>query len=314
MMAIRELAYASHEEWLNIRAKYIGGSDASAVIGMNPWMSRYSLWAEKTGRVPPFEGNLRTEAGAYLEEFVAQKFTEATGKKVRRKNRTLINDQYPWACANLDRTIVGENAFLECKTTNSHPVMRTIRGSEEFPEVYYAQVVHYLAVSGMKKAYLAVLIDCSELRIFELERDEDEIAALMDAEREFWELVTTNTAPAPDGTESTKETISTLYPESDGSTVDLVPFEATLREYASLTAQIKALTELRDEKSNIIREYMKEAERGESAAFRVSYASSVRKTFDAKRFAEDHAGEDLSGYYKTTNTRVFKVTEKGGDK
>ena len=64
-----EIAYNSKEEWLSLRRQLgVGGSDASAVIGFNPYKSAYTLWAEKTGRIPEFEGNLITEVGSYLED------------------------------------------------------------------------------------------------------------------------------------------------------------------------------------------------------------------------------------------------------
>ena len=307
---IKELVYGTHEEWLSIRKKYIGGSDAGAVIGMNPYKSRYSLWAEKTGKAPEFEGNITTKVGAYLEDLVATMFEEETGKKVRRKNRTMVNDEYPFACANVDRLIVGEKALLEIKTTNSLPLMKKLRNSDEFPDAYYAQVVHYLAVTGLEKAYLAVLINCREFKVYELNRDEAEIDALMEAEKEFWNLVETNTAPSVDGSSSTSDTITTLYPNSNGETVDLFGFETDLNEYMVLTAQIKALTALKDEKANIIKEYMKEAGKGESANYKVTYTSSERKSFDTKRFSADHKDINLDEYYKTTSVRTFKVTER----
>ena len=77
-----------------------------------------------------------------------------------------------------------------------------------------------------------------------------------------------------------------------------------------LTAQIKALTALKDEKANIIKEYMKEAGKGESASYKVTYTSSERKSFDTKRFSADHKDINLDEYYKTTSVRAFKVTER----
>ena len=77
-----------------------------------------------------------------------------------------------------------------------------------------------------------------------------------------------------------------------------------------MQAQIKALTALKDEKANKVKEYMKEASRAESDKFKVSWASSVRRTFDAKRFASDHPDMDLEDYYKETSSRIFKVTER----
>lgn len=307
---IKEIKYSTHEEWLGIRSKYIGGSDASAVIGLNPYASRYSLWAEKTGKVPGFEGNLTTKVGAYLEQLVADLFEEETGKKVRKKNSTMVNDLYPFACANVDRMIVGEKAFLEIKTTNSIPLMKKLRNSDEFPEQYYCQVVHYLAVTGLEKAYLAVLINCRELKIYEMERDQAEIDALMGAEKEFWKLVETNTPPSPDGSEATSETISTLYPNANDDTVDLFAYNSLLDQYCDITSQIKALTDLKDEAGNRVKEFMKEAGKGESDRFKVSYSNTTRKSFDAKRFSADHGNLDLTPYYNVSNSRIFKVTPK----
>ena len=63
-MSIQKIPYGSHEEWLAIRNGYIGGSDAGAIVGMNPYSSPFSVWAEKTGNVPGFEGNVTTQVGA----------------------------------------------------------------------------------------------------------------------------------------------------------------------------------------------------------------------------------------------------------
>ena len=305
----REIAYANREEWLALRKNYIGGSDAAATVGLNPYKSAYTLWAEKTGRISEFSGNLTTEVGSYLEEFVAKLFERQTGKKVRRKNRMLVNDEYPFACADIDRMVVGENSILEIKTTNSLPAMKKLRGGE-YPEIYYCQMVHYLAVGGFSKAYLAVLIGGRDFRIFELERDEDEIRALMSAEAEFWEKVRTDTPPATDGTESTSDTLSAVYPTSNGETVNLSPYESLINQYMALTGQIKALERLRDEAANMVKLHLGEASGGESGRYRVSWTSSVRRTFDSKRFAADHPMTDLSGYYRESPTRSFRVTEK----
>ncbi|MBQ8836431.1 MAG: YqaJ viral recombinase family protein [Clostridia bacterium] len=307
---INEIAYHSKEEWLALRKMMgIGGSDAGAVVGLNPYKSAYSLWAEKTGRVAEFEGNLTTEVGSYLEEFVAKLFERETGKRVRRKNRMLVNSDYPFAFADVDRLVVGERALLEIKTTNSIPLMKKVRQGE-FPEQYYAQCVHYLAVSGLEKAYLAVLIGCRDFRIFELERDEGEISALMEAERSFWfDNVKADAPPPADGSISTSETVTALYPESNDETVSLVAYEADLRQYMTYTALIKSAEKQRDEAAGRIKAFMKMSGKGEASGFRVSFASSERRSFDAKLFAAEHPHMDLTKYYKNSTYRTFKVIE-----
>lgn len=308
---IKEFEFKDHEEWLAIRSKYIGGSDAGAVVGMNPYKSRYSLWAEKTGKTPSFEGNIATKVGSYLEELVAKMFEEETGKKVRRKNRTMVNDEYPFACANIDRAIIGEKALLEIKTTTSLPIMKQLRNSNEFPEAYYCQVVHYMAVTGLEKVYLAVLVNCRELKIYELERDQAEIDALMNAEREFWKFVEEDKAPGVDGSDATKDAILKQYPDSNDSEVDLMVFNKNLDEYISLSNQIKFLTDLKENIANSIKEYMKEAGKGRTDKYSVSYKTQTRKTIDAERLKNDYKNIPLDAYYKESKSRVFKVTTKG---
>ena len=307
---ITEIPYKDHEEWLSLRRKYIGGSEAGAVVGLDSYKSPFSLWAEKTGRMPEFKGNVTTKVGAYLEDLVAHMFSEETGKRVRRKNRTVVNDTYPWACANVDRMISGESSLLEIKTTNSPPAMKKIKNGE-YPERWYCQMVHYLAVTGLQKAYLAVLVNCRELRIFELERDESEIAALMAAEGEFWNNhVLTDIPPAADGNKVTTEAVNEVFALTDNDTVSLVQFENELDRYVAIGNQIKELKILQDEAANSVKIKMGEACNGESNRWTVKWTSSERMSFDSKSFIEEHKETDLDKYIKTTKVRTFRVTER----
>lgn len=307
---IKEISYKNKEDWLTIRRGYIGGSEAGAVLGLNPYKSAYTLWAEKTGKVAEFEGNTLTRVGSYLEDLVSQMFTEETGKKVRKKNRILVNDKYPFACADVDRLIVGEKALLEIKTTNSSVAMKKFKNGE-YPEQWYCQMIHYLAVTGLEKAYLAVLSECRDFKIFELERDEEEIAALMGAEKDFWNLVQTDTAPMADCLKSTSETLTALYPQSNSETVNLFGYENELKQYLDISAQIKALEGVKDELANKVKAFLGEAGKGEIEAYKVSWTTSERKSLDTKRLAAEHPEIDLNEFYKTTSLRTFKVTKKG---
>lgn len=307
MPEITKVKTANQDEWKELRSHYIGGSDAAAVIGLNPWVSPYTLWAEKSGKLPGFEGNLATEVGTYLEEFVAQKFAQETGKKVRRVNQSILNSDYPFAIANIDREVVGEDAGLEIKTT-SELNMRKFK-SGEYPANYYCQCVHYLAVTGKQRWYLAVLIGNKEFKWFTIERDESEIEALMTAEGEFWNHVVNNMPPAIDGTASTTASIKTIFSESNDETVDLFGCTYDLDRYIALNNQIKELEMMRDEAANRIKLIMGESGNGECDKYNVSWKTQTRRTFDSKKFSSDHKDLDLSGYYKESSTRAFRVTE-----
>ena len=310
-MPIKKVKTKNHDEWLQLRSQYIGGSDAAAVVGMNSFSSPYSLWAEKTGKTPGFSGNLATEVGTYLEEFVAQKFAEETGKKVRNCNYSFLNSEYPFAIANIDREIVGEDAGLEIKTTDSLNLKKFKNG--EYPANYYCQCVHYMAITGKKRWYLAVLIGNKEFKRFTIERDEAEIAALMGAEKAFWECVKNDTPPAIDGSKATTESIKAIYADSnDESIVDLMAYKKDLATYTALGQQIKELQTQQDEAANRIKAFMGESSGGFCDGFKASWKSQSRKTFDVKSFAEAHPDIDISTYYKESSYRTFKITESKG--
>ena len=296
----------SHDEWVESRKSSIGGSDASTILGLNPYSSPYALWAEKTGTVAPedISGKEAVRLGTFLEPYVAQRFSEETGKKVRRENYILKNSDYPWAHANVDRLVIGEKAGLECKTTSVLNLSKFKNG--EYPANYYCQCMHYMAVTGYEKWYLAVLIGNRELRIFEILRDEEEIAALMDAEQQFWQCVEFNMPPPVDGSRATSKTLDTIYTD-EGGVVDLTPVCANIRQYLDLKAQIKSLEQQMDTAANNIKEYMGGANKGTYEDFSVSWVSRSKSSFDKKAFQQANPGIDLAPYFKTSTYRQFSV-------
>ncbi len=309
MATIKQIAYADRDEWLKLRKGYIGGSDAAAVMGLNPYVSPYSLWAEKTGKIEGFEGNITTRVGAYLEDLVAVLFMEETNKRVRKQNKMLVNEEFPWACADVDRVVVGEDALLEIKTTTSLGNMKMLRGGE-YPAQYYCQMMHYLAVTGKQKAYLAVLINNRDFKHFELERDEDEIKALMEEERKFWQLVESNTPPDAIGIDADTETLQTIYPESMGGSVDLMGYSAMLNHHETLTQQIKELDKQRQAICQQIQQFMGAAEIGRAEGYKVKWSNATRRTLDTKAVNAAMPGV-LDAFYKETPYRVFKVIKEG---
>lgn len=297
----------ARQEWLKWRRAGIGGSDAGAIIGLNPYATPYTVWADKTGRLPEKEDNEAMRQGRDLESYVVHRFEEATGKKCKRRNQMLQHDKYDFAVANIDREVIGEKAGLECKTTSIMNLKKFKNG--EFPDQYYAQCVHYLAVTGWDKWYLAVLILNQGFRVFEIERDEEEINALLEAEKEFWEdFVEKDEAPALDGYKPTSEAISQIYEGGSDEVVQLY-CPTILEQRAELVAQIKALEQEKEKCEQVIKESMKDAERAECEGYKISWAKQSRKSFDAKKYAADNPDIDLEPYYKTSEFRAFKISK-----
>lgn len=297
----------SREEWLMRRRKTIGGSDAAGIVGLSRWTSPFSVWADKTGRAAEKEDTEAMRQGRDLEDYVARRWMEETGKRVYRLPAMLYHPKYPFAHADVDRMVMGENAGLECKTTFSLDLKQF--NGVEFPVQYYAQCVHYLAVTGADRWYLAVLAYGRGFFTFVLERDQAEIDALMAAEAEFWKLVKQDTPPDADGSEATSAALREIFPISEQTTADLFGRDTVLREYMRLKEDKKALDTRIGEIENTIKADMGEAESGLCGSFHISWKSQNRQTFQAKAFAKDHPSIDLAPYYKNTNLRPFKVTE-----
>jgi len=316
----KSIAGLSHEEWLALRRQSIGGSEVSAIIGLNPYASAYSLWAERTGRTPAFEGNLRTRIGEALEDTVARLFEETSGIRVQRTNFIWYNTDFPHMHASPDRLSVSGKIGLEIKTTSAFNWDK-FRG-EEFPAQYYAQAVDYMAILEYKEWYIAVLIGNHALKIYQLVRDESiprpewvdgrlyveegEITALRDAVQGFWTCLETDTAPGIDGSEATTETLEEVYPMDDAAEpMTFFGRDGLVEEWFSIAEQAKALDARKAEIKNILCADMGSAYEGICGDHKVTWKEQTRNTFDHKKAVKDHP--ELAVYYKQNVSRVFTI-------
>lgn len=303
-----ETKHLSREEWLEQRRKGIGGSDAGAIIGLNPWSSPYMVWADKLGKLPPKEDNEAMRVGRDLEDYVASRFCEATGKKVQKRNQIFQHPQHEWMLANIDRQVRGENAGLECKTASALN-LKSYKG-QEFPDQYYAQCVHYMGVMGYDRMYLAVLIMGREFKIYTLERDEEEVQSLIAAEEEFWnDYVMTEQAPPVDGTKATGEAQDAIYHGGSNEQIVLWDADDKIKEYFRLKDSKSVIETQMEVIKQELQEELADNEEGVTENYKVTWKSQKRDTFDAKKFAKDHPDMDLSDYYKHSEYRVFKIKE-----
>ena len=297
------------EQWLELRKKGIGGSDAAAIVGLDRYRSPFDVYADKLGLKPEIPDNEAMRQGRDLEQYVAERFMEATGKRVRRRNAMLQHPEYPFMIADIDRWVVGENAGLECKTTS---VLNKAKFSQgEFPPRYYVQCMHYMAVTGAERWYLAVLVLNNAFHVFTIERDENEIQALIEAEKHFWQNhVLKKIPPTPDGSESTSEIIKQLFPEArQREEVALYGHEDKIQQYLELDAQVSELTKQRDALKQELQLALADAEIGRARGYIVEWKNQVRQSLDTKKLKLEHA-EIYEKYLKPAQTvRMFKVKE-----
>lgn len=268
-----------HEKWLKTRGLGIGGSDAAVIMGLNSYKSPYQLWMEKTGQAeaPDLSGNQRIYWGVKNEPNVADWFMEDTGKKVKRLG-TLQSREYPFMLANVDRTIIGENAGLEIKTAGVSQAKKW--KGDEIPDAYYCQCLHYLAVTGADRWYIAVLIGGNDAIYKVVERNEDDIKALIEAEADFWHLVETNTPPPVDGSASCAAALSTQYKGGDPNLTILLPSDANgvIKSLESDKAIMESLKKQITEKENRLKVILGNAEEGYTDHYRVLWKSQAGRS------------------------------------
>lgn len=210
-MAVQLLKLNSHDEWLRHRSR-IGGSDASAILGMNPYRNNVELWEIKTGRREQEDIGERpyvkygTEAERYLRELFKLDFPEYEIGYV--ENNIFLNDKYPFAHASLDgwlRDSEGRVGIWECKTTNILRSMQKEKWDHQIPDNYYVQLLHYFMVTEFDFAVLKAQLKSEfkgeiyiQTKHYHIERSDvqDDIDYLEKAERKFWEHVKTDKKPS----------------------------------------------------------------------------------------------------------------------
>lgn len=201
------------DEWLQHRMSRIGGSDASCIVGMNPYRSNVELWQIKTGQVEPEDISDKpyvqygTHAEAYLRELFQLDFPQY--QVIYAENNMFLNDKYPFAHASLDGWMIeketGRTGILEIKTTNILQSMQKEKWNHRIPDNYYIQVLHYLMVTEFDFAILKAQLKSEfngevylQTRHYKVERSEveEDIRFLESAERKFWQQVQERKKPA----------------------------------------------------------------------------------------------------------------------
>ena len=296
----------SHEEWLELRRKSIGGTDAAAACGTSPWKSPLELYAEKKGLIQDKETNESMRRGLYLEEYVAQRFEEETGKKVRKDNFMYADNELPYLTCNIDRVVVGENSALECKTTSDFVKYDIENGV--IPIQYYYQLQHYMMVMGYEYMYIA-FSTTFKFVWHRVERNQGFIDSMREAEKCFWlNCVVADVKPDVDASESSLETVRELYPEEVPDTELYLPIDDLGKEYFTWQMAKKNAEEQMSLIKAKICEQLGEFERGSSDDYRVSWKTQDKATLDSKKLQADHP-DIYNQYVKTSSSRVFRINE-----
>lgn len=242
------------------RKKGIGASEAAIVMGLNPNISPYQLWLEKTGRAehPDLSDVPQVYWGNILEDIIAQEYEKRNNCKVRRVTNTLFHKEFPFMLCHLDRKIEGLSKALECKFAMAWSQSEWGKsGTDEVPLPYIVQVQYQMAVTDYQEGDLAVNIGGCDYRQYSFKRDEELIKKIMADVSEFWECVIKDSPPPlRDWNDAVL-----AYPFSNGNLIEAEDeIVKTVDDYRNINTQIKLLDSEKQKMKTKLTLFMKDAE------------------------------------------------------
>ena len=291
-------AIKRREEFLVERQSYLGASEMAAVLGVDDHKTALDLYNEKIGLVPPFAGNNQTKRGLRLEEIAAQEYTEATGRKVQRRQTELIHPEHGFIRGHIDRRVVGDKRPVEFKCPSRGMFYKMRR--DGLPMAQIVQMQSYLWLDHSSVGDFAIFCaDTWELLPFTIEAQPELFEQIEHLAVVFWtEHVLKRVAPAI--VEADRPAIEFAKVAGEVTHVDDPEFiEAAqlLQEAKQLENDGKLLYEIA--KQRIINSVGGQFGKFQGGGLRLSYYQSPgHSSFDKKRLAAEHPGIELSRYEK----------------
>ena len=209
------------------RSDFIGSSDAAAVLNISPWKSPFRLYQEKIGafveEVTPAKRRLFSRGHRWepvvVEMLVDELLDRGHDVQIIGRNARYQDPEFPFLACELDLELLidGEETNAEMKTV--HPFAAKgwgEEGTDEIPIYYAAQGMHGLMVKPRRRCVFAALIGADDLRVHQIERDEETISAIRAKEVEFWRRVQDRDAPEP----TTADDVKWLYARDGGEVME----------------------------------------------------------------------------------------------
>ena len=238
------------------RTKFLGASEAGAVLGISPYRTPFRVWQEKVGLVLPDPPGIPARAGNALENLVLDLFQEETGKMVSYRQEEFEDDEYPFLKCHVDG-LADSGEIVEAKTTGSDKGWGE-PGTDQIPQVYLAQVTVQMYLAGLRIAYVPVLIGREDFRIYKVERDEELEKLILPRLVKFWtENVEKKIAPPP----VTLQDIYDAFPRHEARQVEATEeIHNAVRKLSDIQSRIKALEKEETETKALILSHMQSAD------------------------------------------------------
>lgn len=316
-----------------IRRRSLGGSDVGAVLGIDEYRSPYDVWKAITD--PTYdseEDSEHTTRGKTMEAIIAVEWEKLAGCNTQYGHHT-VDREFDFLHSTHDFAIIsGERAerdgpgILEIKSHNSW-MIRHLRerlveaeGSGLAAETainpsYYAQIQHYLGVTGWKWAVYATLdYDKWEVIHIPVERDDQYISEQRQRLVRWWrDHIESGIPPEDLPREARRQIRKEWAPAEKGSG------EVTRNDPEWMNA-INTLRMAQDgydlakyaleQAKDAVKTLMGSQEVIVSPGCRIVWRESTRYGWDIERLAQEHAIENIKQYRTATAHRNFQVTFK----
>lgn len=258
--------FTTRHDWLRDAHKYLGGSDAAAVCGLDPYKSPLAVWSVKTGGM--LDDTPQNEAmmfGTLFEPVLLNVLAQRTGRRVAHwpQSVRVIDRIDDWrACTpdglQEDDTMPGVGTVqIKCSTDAD-------AWADGVPLRTMLQVHHEMSVCDARWCTVGVLLNGNCFRSFDVLRDDQMAQDLVEAERHFWRMVQNRIPPEVDGSESTRDTVRRMWPTTTEGKVVTLPGEAieVAHTLEATKLQIKALVDQCEAAESQLRAWLQDAEVG----------------------------------------------------
>ena len=290
------------------RTSFLGASEVSAVVGINPFMTPLKLWAIKTGQVQPdnLDDVEAVEWGSRLERVVSAKFMDKHGVKLIARKSRYIHPIHEWLSCELDNIVAGTDELVEIKTVNAW-AWKAWENPDQLPAYVITQVMMQLGLSKRKVGWVACLCGGQKYIEKKIVFDQEFYDNLVDQCVTFWRMVESKTPPAAIAGDS--GTLLALYPKSNEDLALVEDMNTAIARRQEIAGQIGALKLELDEVEVKIKAVIGDNLGIKTSQYQVTWKEQVRAVVDVDAMKLDGVYE---GYTKESRTRVLRISLNKG--
>ena len=195
------------------RTKSIGGTDISAILGLNPYKTALDVWLEKRGLSDPVIESRAMRIGKRMEPVLLAEYEDETGRHAESWQQHLKHEEFEFLTGTPDAIVTSEPRGVELKTAGLRQIDRWGEpGTDHVPEEYLIQCSWYMMLSNFELWDLAALLGGQDFRVYQIARNPELEAIMCEDALAFWSShVIADVPPELDGSESARRYVERQY-------------------------------------------------------------------------------------------------------